>query len=134
MGRCGRMVRQILVRLESDYLSNRIYLREKMTITITDRWGNETKNPSLPVLTKTIEDVFLDNALPEISISDGYFYLDIKKNGWIYLSDEDGGAYYMKNLDGEKIRQLWRLFHEGYVDDIVIEPSIKGIPAFNGDW
>jgi len=128
------MVRRILVRLESDYLSNRICLREEMTITITDRWGNETKNPSLPVLTKTIEDVFLDNALPEISISDGYFYLDINKNGWIYLSDEDGGEYYMKNLDGEKIRQLWRLFHEGHVDDIVIEPWIKGIPAFNGDW
>lgn len=105
-----------------------------MTITITDRWGNETKNPSLPVLIKTIEDVFLDNALPEISITDGYLYLDINKNGWIYLSNEDGGEHYMKNLEGEKVRQLWKLFHEGQVDDILIEPWIKGIPAFNGDW
>lgn len=105
-----------------------------MTITITDRWGNETKKPSLPVLTKTIEDVFLDNALPEISITDGYFHLDIDKNGWVYLSNEDSDEYYMKNLRGEKMRQLWRLFYEGHIDEILIEPWIEGIPLFNKDW
>jgi hypothetical protein len=105
-----------------------------MTITITDRWGKETKNPSPSVLIKTMEDVFLDNALPEISITDGYFYLDIKKDGWVYLSNEDSDTYYMKSLDREKMRRLWRLFHEGHVDDILIEPWIEGIPAFNEDW
>jgi hypothetical protein len=106
----------------------------KMTITVTDRWGNETKNPSVAVLNKTIEDVFLNNALPEISITDGYLHLDIKKDGWVYLSNENGDEYYMKNLDREKISQLWRFFHEGHVDDILIEPWIKGVPAFNEHW
>ena len=106
----------------------------KMTITVTDRWGNETKNPSVAVLNKTIEDVFLDNALPEISITDGYLHLDIKKDGWVYLSNENGDEYYMKNLDREKISRLWRFFHEGHVDDILIEAWIKGVPAFNEDW
>lgn len=87
----------------------------------------------MPVLTATVEHVFLDNALPEISITDGYFYLDINKNGSIYLSSEDGDEYYMKNLDEEKIRQLWRLFYQGNVDDILIEPWTQGIPAFTED-
>ena len=61
-----------------------------MTIVITDRWGNETKEPNKTILNKTIDDAFLDNALPDVSITDGNLYLDINKNGWVYLSDDEG--------------------------------------------
>jgi len=105
-----------------------------MTIVITDRWGNETKEPNKTVLNKTLDDVFLDNALPDVSITDGDFYLDINKNGWVYLSDGEGHEYYMKKLEKEKIRQLWEYFYEGKIDYVLAEPWIEGIPAFNGDW
>ena len=104
-----------------------------MLIIITDRWGNETKNPNKSILDKTIDDVFLDNTLPEISITDGTFHLDINKNGWIYL-EEDEHQYYMKDLEVEKIRQLWKYFSEGNVDYVLAEPWIEGVPLFNGDW
>lgn len=104
-----------------------------MTIIITDRWGNETKDPDKTVLNKTIDDIFLDNTLPEVSISDGDFHLDINNNGWIYLSDNDN-QYYMKELETEKIRQLWEYFHGGKLDYILAEPWVSGIPAFNDDW
>jgi hypothetical protein len=108
-----------------------------MTIIITDRWGNETKNPSRSVLDKTINDVFLDSTLPDIlsdiSITDGVFHFDINKNRWVYLEDSEN-QYYMKELEVEKIRELWKYFYEGNVDYILAEPWIEGIPAFNGDW
>ena len=48
---------------------------------------------------------------------------------------EDGEhGYYMKELEIEKIIQLWGYFYEGNVDYILAEPWIKGIPAFNGDY
>ena len=103
-----------------------------MTITITDRWGNETKDPNKTLLDKTINDVFLDNTLPEVSITNGIFHLDINKNGWVYLSDNDN-HYYMKDLELENIRQLWEYFYEGKVDYILAEPWVSGIPAFNDD-
>lgn len=108
-----------------------------MTIIITDRWGNETINPKRSVLDKTLNDVFLDIALPEIlsdiSITDGVFHFDIVKNGWVYLEDDEH-QYYMKELEVEKIRKLWECFYEGNIDDILAEPWIEGIPAFNDDW
>ena len=104
-----------------------------MAITITDRWGNETEAPDRTLINKTIDGVFLDNALPEISISDGDFHLDINKNGWVYLSDNDFHEYYMKNISEEKIRQLWEYFHKGKIAYVLAEPWIEGIPAFNGD-
>ena len=55
-----------------------------MTIVITDRWGNETKEPNKTILNKTIDDAFLDNALPDVSITDGNLYLDINKK-WVGL-------------------------------------------------
>ena len=108
--------------------------RRKITIVITDRWENETKEPNKTVLNKTLDDVFLDNALPDVSITDGDFYLDTNKNGWVYLSDGEGHEYYMKKLEEEKIRQLWRYFYEGKLDYVLAEPWIEGISAFNGDW
>ncbi len=103
-----------------------------MTIIITDRWGNEFKDPDKTVLDKTIDDVFVDNTLPEVSITNGIFHLDINKNGWVYLSDNDN-QYYMKELELEKIRQLWEYFYEGNVDYVLAEPWVSGIPAFNDD-
>ncbi|MCK5355124.1 MAG: hypothetical protein KAJ63_08400 [Methyloprofundus sp.] len=50
-------------------------------VTITDRWGNEIINPDKTIADKTFNDVFLDKALPEVSITDGDFHLDIKNNG-----------------------------------------------------
>ncbi|WP_319549996.1 hypothetical protein [Desulfogranum marinum] len=85
----------------------------------------------------TLNDVFLDiklpEILPEISITDGVFHFDIVKNGWVYLEDDEHHYYHMKDLEVEKIRQLWECFHEGNIDDILAEPWIEGIPAFNGD-
>ena len=108
-----------------------------MTIIITDRWGNETKNPDRSVLDKAVNDVFLDGSLPDvlpdISITDGIFHFDINKNRWVYL-ENDEHQYYMKELDVGKIRQLWKYFYEGNVDYILAEPWIEGIPAYNGDW
>ena len=107
-----------------------------MSIVITDRWGKETKNPSKHVLDQTINDVFLDEKLPDIlpdvSITDGIFHLDITKKRWVHLEDGEHG-YYMKELKVEKIVQLWEYFYEGNVDYILAEPWIEGIPAFNGD-
>ncbi len=105
-----------------------------MTIIITDRWGNKTESPNITTINKTIDEVFLDNALPEVSMTDGVFHLDINKNGWVYLSDGDSHEYYMKNIEEEKIRQLWKYFHKGKIDYIFAEPWIEGIPAFNDDW
>ncbi len=108
-----------------------------MTIIITDRWGNEIKNPNRTVSDKTINDVFLDSSLPdilsEISITDGIFHLDIKKNRWVYLEDDEQ-QYYMKEIEKEKIHQLWKYFYEGKIDYILAEPWIEGISAFNDDW
>lgn len=108
-----------------------------MDIIITDRWGNETKNPNRAVLDKTINDVFLEGSLPdilpEISITDGFFHLDINKRGWVYLENDDH-QYYMKNLNVEKIHELWKFFYEEKIDYILAEPWIEGIPAFNDDW
>lgn len=104
-----------------------------MTIIITDRWGNETKNPNRSVLDKTINDVFLDSALPDISITDGVFHFDINKNRWVYLEDGEK-QYYMKEIEVEKIRLLWKCFYEGKLDYLLAEPWIEGVPAFNGDW
>lgn len=104
-----------------------------MTIVITDRWGNETEEPDDALLNKTFDDLFLDNILLDISITDGNYHFDINKNGWIYLSDDEN-TYYMKNVAVENIRQLWKQFHEGHISDILAEPWIKGIPAFNGDY
>ncbi len=60
-----------------------------MAITITDRWGNEIDNLSISIMRKTISDVFLDKSLPEISITDGEYHIDIVNNGWVYLQNDD---------------------------------------------
>jgi len=110
---------------------------KNMTIIITDRWENEIKNPSRSLMDKTIKDVFLNSTLPDIlpniSITDGFFHLDINKNRWVYLEDEQQ-RFYMKELDVKKIHQLWEYFYDGKVDYVLTEPWIEGIPAFNGDW
>ena len=103
-----------------------------MTVTITDRWGNETISPDRTVLNKTFDDLFLDKTLPDISITDGEFHLDIQNNGWVYLEDDES-MYYMKNLKKEKIRELWEFFYDDKIDYIAAEPWIEGIPAFNDD-
>ena len=81
-----------------------------MTIVITDRWGNETKEPNKTVLHNTLDYVFLDNALPDVSITDGDFYLDTNKNGWVYLSDGEGHVYYMKSLKRKKFVNYGGIF------------------------
>lgn len=101
-------------------------------VTITDRWGNEIINPDKTIADKTFNDVFLDKALPEISITDGDFHLDIKNNGWVYLENNES-MFYMKELKIEKIRQLWEWFYEEQIDYIAAESWIEGVPLFNDD-
>jgi hypothetical protein len=105
-----------------------------MNIIITDRWGNEIKEPDQATLEKTINDVFIDKTLPEISITNGDYYLDIINTGWVYLSEENGDMYYMKNAKEDTIRQLWEYFYTDQLDYLFAETWIKGIPAFNGDY
>ena len=108
-----------------------------MTIVITDRWGNEIIAPDKKTLDKTLNDLFLDEKLPhilsDISITDGFIHLDISKSKWVHL-EGDGYGCYMKEVDVDKITQLWNDFYQGRIDVVLAEPWIDGIPAFNGDW
>ncbi len=103
-----------------------------MSITITNRWGKETIDPEKSLFDNTLSDLFLDNVLSDVSITDGEFHLDIKNNKWVCL-ENDGQGYYMKDLEMNNIHQLWEWFFEGKIDYILAEPWIEGVPAFNSD-
>lgn len=104
-----------------------------MAIIITDRWGRETKNPDESSLEKTLSDLFIDKGLMDISITDGEYHLDIGNNKLVHLENEET-VYYMKELEMEKIREIWCWFYEGKISYILAEPWVEGIPLFNGDW
>ena len=59
--------------LEAHSPNHHINVEKTMDIIVTDRWGNEITNPDKTILDKTLDDVFLDNALPEVSITDVEF-------------------------------------------------------------
>ena len=100
------------------------------TITITNRWGKETKDPEKSFLDSTLNDLFIDSVLSDVSITDGKFHLDINNDKWVYL-ESTSQIYYMKNLEIKKIRQLWEWFYMGNIDYVLAEPWIIGVPAFN---
>ena len=64
--------------------------------------------------------MMVPSVFAEISITDGYYHLDINKNGWVNL-DDDCSQYYMKNITEDKIRELWKDFSSDNVDYVLAE-------------
>ena len=104
-----------------------------MKVTLIDRWSNEIDNPSQSALDRAIDDVFLNNTLPEVSVCVDGIHLDVHKNMGVYLEYDSGDMYYIKDLDVKKIKEIWNEFSKGNIDNILLKPWIKGIPAFNND-